>query len=95
MISSHTQLFISVLFVSESHLSIDQDLLFESSSQIKLSVYAHIVDHIMSEVIVINETEKIMILLQKTQLRQVVKYKADRCYSAHSDVMSLASCRHN
>ena len=48
----------------------------------------------MFEVFIHNESDKSVILSQKTHLRQIVKYKADSYYSAHSDFSSLTVSKH-
>ena len=45
----------------------------------------------MSKIFVYNESEKLLILSQKTHLSKIVKYKADKYYSAHSDTLSLTA----
>ena len=91
VISSQAQITILITSFDEVELLNDRDLLFESDNiSIELTVYAHIVNHARSEVLIYNESEHSMILLQKTHLEQVVEYKADSCYSAHLNISLLA-----
>ena len=95
MISSHSQIAVFITLFSEVELLNNRDLLFQFNNiNTSFAVYAYIMNHIMSEVLIYNESDKSVILPQKTHSKQIVEYEADSCYSAHSDSLSLTATNH-
>ena len=92
IILSQAQIAVLITSFSEAELLNNRDLLFESENvSTELAVYAHIVNHTMSEMLVYNKSENSVILLQKTHLSQIIEYEADDCYSAHSNASLLTA----
>ena len=92
VISPQAQIAVLITSFSEAELLNDRDLLFESENvSTELAVYALIINHTMSEVLVYNEFKNSVILLQKTHLSQIIEYETDSCYSAHSDASLLTA----
>ncbi len=89
----------------QSHLAIavikpnlphNHNFLFEPNChQADASVYAHIVNHNMSEVHVQNDGEISLTIPQKSHMRQVVEYEAEDCYLAKAEdtILALTSRR--
>ena len=71
-------------------LSADRDFIFEPAQHGSLSVCAHIVDHIMSDILVRNDTDHPVILPRRTRLGKVVKYEAQGCYAVDANTQPLA-----
>ena len=44
----------------------------------------------MTKILMWNDTDNILTIAGKTQLGQVVKYKANACYQAHIDTIGAA-----
>ena len=44
----------------------------------------------MTKIVMRNNTDNVLTIAGKTQLGQVVEYKADACYQAHIDTVSAA-----
>ena len=64
-----------------SKLSKGRDLFFEPSyTKPNVTVFAHIVHSRITEILMQNNTDNTFIIAGKTQLKQVVEYKADAGY---------------
>ncbi len=59
----------------------NRDFIFEPQKLDTLSVYAHIVDHNMSEIFVRNDTDRPITLAPKVKLGMVSDYEAAGCFS--------------
>ena len=72
------------------NLLTDRDFIFESQTATTLSVYAHIVDHNMSNVFVRNDTDYLVTLAKHVKLGNVMEYDAAGCYAINLDQHDLA-----
>ena len=78
IISSQSNFTVAVI---QSDLFYDQNFLFKSDCcQTDTAVYAYIVDHVMTEVYIWNDSDVSLIISQKSHIKQIVKYKTEDCY---------------
>lgn len=89
IIPPHSNLAVAVI---EPDLPDGRDFLFEPDCrQANAAVYAHIVDHTMSEVHVRNDSDAPLVVPRKSRMGQIVEYEAEGCYLATADDAVLAS----
>lgn len=89
IIPPHSNLAVAII---EPDLPDGRDFLFEPDCrQADAAVYAHIVDHMMSEVHVRNDSDFPLVVPRKSRMGQIVEYKAEDCYLATADDAVLAS----
>ena len=75
----------------QSKLLERKDLFLEPSyAKPDVTVFAQIVDCGMTEILILNNTENVLIIAGKSQLGRVVKYKADAYYQVHIDTVGAA-----
>ena len=75
----------------QSKLPEGKDPLFKPSyAKPNVTVFAQIVDCKMTEILMRNNTDDLLIIAGKTQLGQVIECKADACYRAHIDTVGAA-----
>ena len=75
----------------QSKLREKKDLLFKPSyTKPHVTVFAQIVNCRMTEILMRNNTDNVLTIVGKTQLRRVVEYKTDACYQAHIDTVGTA-----
>ena len=72
-------------------LPADRDLMFEPGIRQKVSVFAHIVDHTISEVFVQNDSDVAITLPKNTRIGEVTEYEADGCFVVTSSEADLAA----
>ena len=59
--------------------------------QTNTAVYAHIINYIVTEMYVQNNSNVLLIISQKSHMKQIVKYKAENCYLIIADDVVLIS----
>ena len=72
-----------IIVIIKLNLFYDQNFLFKSDChQADISVYVHIVDHVMTKIHVWNNSDVFLIISQKFYINNVVKYETEDCYLA-------------
>ena len=88
MIAPHTDMRVSIQARRKplQKLSTDRDFIFESTEHDSLSVCVHIVDRFMSEVLVRNDFDQLIVLSKRIKLGKVMEYEAEGCYAVGTDL---------
>ena len=89
----HSNVAVPVAGLKRRQLSLpdDRDLIFEPHKLEALSVYAHIVDHQMTNVFVRNDTDHTVTLPAKARLGMITDYKAAGCFAVDALNHDLAT----
>ena len=87
VIASHIDMKISIQTRRKSlrQLSVDRDFIFEPAQHDSLSICTHIVDHTMSNILIRNDIDYLVILSRRIRLRKVVKYETQECYAVDAN----------
>jgi hypothetical protein len=64
------------------NLSEDRDFLFESSSEVSIFIYAHVIDARITEIMMRNEFERIMKISKNFKLKMIQDIQYDDCFYA-------------
>lgn len=67
------------------NLLTDRDFIFEPEQYNSLSVYAHVVDNTISEILVRNDLDQTIVLPKRTKLDKVIEYKTGGYYAVNPE----------
>ena len=71
-------------------LSEDQDLLFKSNHLIEnLSVFTHIIDCFMNQILIQNDISNIITVKYRDSLKLIIKYNKEDCFLTELDKLSI------
>ncbi len=76
-----SEVYVKILYKMKD-LSLNRDFLFESSSSILVFIYAHVIDVRTTDVIVRNESAKLMKISRNFKLEMTQKIQYDDCFYA-------------